>query len=170
MSTTKSKRGVALDLRQASFSSLNLTTENHGKDQKVPRVDVSMQFLVQDVDMPEILDCKGNALETLWHSDGTPTFRELKGSIALTTKVEGVVELGLTDEHVALFPKAMLKAVKVTPLMKYQAEVTCQVRVDPTDHLPLLEDLLVAGKGVMAFVGDENVNDDKPENQEKLDV
>lgn len=131
---------------------------------------MSLTFLVSDVDIPDILDCKNNPLQALWHSDKTPALRELQGAIKLSTQAQGTLKLGLTDELAVAFDDAILKSVSIKPLMKLEAEIKCQVRVDPSDRLELLEDLLVATEGVFAFEGEGIKNEKKDANQGDLDV
>jgi len=147
-------------------SNLNLTTEKHGKDNKAPRCDISFTCLLEELDHGELVQCKGNVLKVLWHTDGTPQLKELK-KLTLDVKAKGTAKLGLDEDNLAEFDEAVLKSVSVAPLLKTRAELSAQIRVDPTDHLDMLEDLLVSGKGVFSFSGEGVQKDDT---QGDLDV
>ncbi len=165
MATTKNKRAINLTLRQAQVSNLNFSPEKAGK-KRVERVDLSLTFIVKDMEIDELVSAKGNPLKLLWHTDGTVMFREL-GKFELDFQAEGDAIIGLTDEHLLKFPGAKLKKISITPHIERQAQVKCQIRVDPTGHMEELGQITIQEICVFSFTGIGVEKDDK---QKSLDV
>lgn len=161
----KSKRKINLELRQAKISNLNLKPEKHGQDLQ-PRIDISVGFVVKDMEIDELISCKGNPLKLLWHKDKTVMFREIK-SFDVDFEAVGTLTIGVTDEHTVEFENAKLKKIEITPFIELQAGVKCQIRVDPTGHLEALDEMLIQQDCLVAFSGAEA---DKQDSQKKLDV
>lgn len=166
MATQKSKRTIVLKLRQAEFKNLNFQPEKAGDD-LVERADLSLTFVIKDMEIDELISAKGNPLKLLWHSDKTVMFREIK-TLALDFEAEGTFTIGINDEQTITFENAKLKKVRITPHIELQAEVKCQVRIDPTGNLEALGQMRIQQDVVIAFsgAGIEKGSD----NQQKLDV
>ncbi len=152
MATAKSKRSIILKLRQAEFTNLNFQPEKAGKDQLVERADLSLIFVVKDMEIDELVSAKGNPLKLLWHTDKTVMFREIK-SFAVDFEAEGTLTIGISDEHTIAFENAKLKKVRITPHIELQAEIKCQVRIDPTGNLEALGQMRIHQDCVVAFSG-----------------
>lgn len=164
MVTAKSKRTVSLKLRQATISNLNLKPEKHGDDLQ-PRVDISLKFVIKDKEIDELVSAKGNPLQLLWHKDKTVMFREIK-SFDIDFEAMGTLIIGVTDEFTVEFETAKLKKIVITPFIELQAEIKCQVRVDPTGHLEALEEMLIQQDCVFSFSGTEAEKDNTQQNME----
>jgi len=165
MATSKSKRTVNLKLRQCEFKNLNFQPEKAG-DELVERADLSLVFVVKDMEIDELLSAKANPLQLLWHKDKTVMFRDVK-TIPVAFEAIGTLSIGISDEQLIDFDNAKLKKLSITPHVELQAEVKCQVRVDPTGNLEELGQMRVTEDCVMKFAGSEAEDDDK---QEGLDV
>lgn len=165
MASSKKARTINLKLRQCEFKNLNFQPEKAGDD-LVERADLSLTFVVKDMEIDELVSAKGNPLKLLWHSDKTVMFREIK-TFQVAFEAVGTLSIGINDEQVIEFDQAKLKKVKITPHVELQAEVTCQVRVDPTGNLEELGQMRISQDCVMSFTGAEAEKDDK---QEGLDV
>lgn len=167
MATARAKRSVELKRRPATVSNLNFSPEKAGDD-LVERVDLSLKFSVKDMDVDEIINAKGNPLKLLWDPDGGLMFRELE-HLPITLEAEGTFEIGVDDEHMLEFEGAKLKKIKVTPFVDRQAEVKCQVRIDPTGHLEQLGHIRITEACVLAFTG-YGLEKGKNKDQAELEV
>ncbi len=165
MATAKGKRTIDLKLRQAQFKNLNFQPEKAGDD-LVERADLSLTFVVKDMEIDELVSAKANPLKLLWHTDKTVMFREIK-TLNVAFEALGKLTIGISDEQTITFDNAKLKKVKITPHIELQAEVSCQVRIDPTGNLEELGQMRIAQDCVIAFSGAEAEKDDK---QQGLDV
>lgn len=165
---TNKKRTLNLSKRTANCTNLNFSPEKAGKE-LVERVDMSMSFLVEDLDIDELVNTKGNPLQVLWHKDGGPQLRELS-KLELGLKVEGAAEFGINEENMIEFKAATLKKVSVMPLFDRKLEVKCQVRVDPTGHLEALGEMRINESCMFGFSGIGVATGDKKDDQGKLDV
>lgn len=164
------KRTVDLPLVQAKVTNLNFKPEKHGAEFQ-PRADMSIEFLVQDEHVDEFVNTKSNPLKVLWHGDGAPMFRELGDTgIPIALKAQGTAKIGASEEALLTFDTATLKSIRVKPLINRQLQVSCQIRVDPTDHLDELGDLAVHQSAVVSFDGSQVANGNKNEDQGKLEV
>ncbi len=163
----KRKRSLDLKLRQATVTNLNFSPEKSGKE-LVERVDLSITFRVLDMDIDEVLNTKGNPLDILWAKDGTLQFRELD-VITLDFEAEGELEIGLTDETVLKFENAKIRKFKVFPHVDRQAEIKCQVRIDPTGALEQLGQIRIHQDCVLSFSG-YGVEKGKNKDQKELEV
>ena len=166
MATEKNKRSIDLKLRQAEFTNLNFSPEKSG-DNLVERADLSLKFVVMDMEVDELVSAKGNPLKLLWHTDKTVMFREIN-SFALDFEAEGLLRIGFNDETTLDFENAKLKKVSISPHIGLQAEVKCQVRVDPTGNLEALGQMRIQQQCVLAFFG-KGVDKSKS-GQQKLEV
>ena len=165
MATAKGKRTINLALRQAEFKNLNFQPEKAG-DELVERADLSIIFVIKDMEVDELVSAKGNPLKLLWHTDKTVMFREIK-TFDVAFEAVGTLTIGISDEHTITFENAKLKKVKITPHIELQAQIKCQVRVDPTGNLEALGQMRIHQDVVIAFSGAEAEKDDK---QQGLDV
>ncbi len=147
----KGKRSLDLKLRQAKVTNLNFSPEKAGKE-LVERVDLDIKFRVLDMDVDEIVNTKGNPLKLLWATDGTLQFRELE-MITLDFEAEGTLEIGLTDELVIAFANAKIRKFKVFPHIDRQAEIKCQVRIDPTGFMEELGQIRIHEDCALSFSG-----------------
>lgn len=166
MATGKFNRSIDLKLRQAEFTNLNFSPEKSGPD-LVERADLSLKFVVKDMEIDELVSAKGNPLQLLWHADKTVMFRDIK-SFAVDLEAEGTLTIGVSDEQVLTFENAKLKKVTITPHVELQAEVKCQVRVDPTGNLEELGQIRIQQNCVVAFSG-KGIDKSKS-GQQKLEV
>ena len=168
MATAKTNRTIELAARTAQVTNLNFSPEKSG-DNLVERVDMSIGFLTEGLDIDEIVNAKGNPLQLLWHKDGGVQFRELdKFEIKLTA--EGLAQFGETDETMVEFPGAKLKKVAVTPMHDRKLGVTCQVRIDPAGHLEELGQMRINKECVFAFSGKGIASGKKKDDQQTLEV
>ena len=171
MATAKSDiprpRTVTLKRRPATITNLNFQPEKAG-DSLVERVDLSLNFIVKDMEVDELVNTKSNPLKLLWHTDGGVQFRELK-ALNLDLEAEGTLEIGLDDEHMLSFESAKLKKIFVTPYVDRQAEIKCQVRIDPTGYLEKLGQIRIHEDCVFAFAG-AGVGKSKNKDQEEMEV
>ncbi len=163
----KSRRSLDLKLRPATVTNLNFSPEKEGKE-LVERVDLSLTFRVLDMDVDEIVNTKSNPLKLLWANDGTLQFRELD-MITLDFEAEGTLEIGLTDETVLVFENAKIRKFKVFPHIDRQAEIQCQVRIDPTGALEELGQIRIHQDCVLSFSG-YGVQKGKNKDQAELEV
>lgn len=168
MATGKRDRKIELSARTAKVTNLNFQPEKFG-DELVERVDMTIAFLVEDMEIDELVNAKGNPLQLLWDRDGGVQFRELS-KFEVNLKAEGLAEFGISDEHMIEFTTAVLKKVSVEPLHGRKAEISCQVRVDPTGHLEDLGQMRIDQQCVFAFSGKGVATGDKKDDQGKLDV
>ena len=167
MATQKSKRSIDLKLRQATVTDLNFSPEKAGKE-LVERVDLSITFRVLDMDIDEVINTKSNPLNLLWAKDGTLQFRELD-LITLDFEAEGTLVIGLTDETVLEFENAKIRKFKVFPHIDRQAEIKCQVRIDPTGRMESLGQIRIHQDCVFGFSG-YGVEKGKNKDQKELEV
>lgn len=165
MASSKKARKINLKLRQCDFKNLNFQPEKAGEE-LVERADLSLVFRVKDMEIDELVSAKGNPLQLLWHKDKTVMFRDIK-TLEVGIEAEGTLSIGISDEHMIEFDNAKLKKVKITPHVELQAEIKCQVRVDPTGNLEELGQMRITEDCVMSFTGAEAEKDDK---QEALEV
>ncbi len=163
----KPKRSLDLKLRPATVTNLNFSPEKAGEE-LVERVDLSLTFRVLDMDVDEIVNTKSNPLKLLWANDGTLQFRELD-MITLDFEAEGTLEIGLTDETVLVFENAKIRKFKVFPHIDRQAEIKCQVRIDPTGALEELGQIRIHQDCVLSFSG-YGVQKGKNKDQAELEV
>ena len=168
MATQKNKRSIDLKRRPASVTNLNFSPEKAGKDKLVERVDLSITFRVLDMDVDEVLNTKSNPLKVLWVNDGGLMFRELE-MLTLDFEAEGTLEIGLTDESLLAFENAKIKKFKVYPYIDRQAEIKCQVRIDPTGCLEQLAAIRIHEDCVFSFSG-YGIEKGKNKNQGQLEV
>ena len=162
-----SKRTLNLKLRQAKVTNLNFSPEKAGEE-LVERVDLSVTFTVLDLDIPEVLNAKSNPLKLLWETDGTLAFRELE-MVTLDFEAEGELRIGFNDESLTVFENAKIKKFKVFPHIDRQAQIKCQVRVDPTGNLERLGQIRINEDCVLQFEG-YGVERGKNKNQGELVV
>ena len=163
----KSKRSLELKLRPATVTNLNFSPEKAG-DELVERVDLSITFRVLDMDVDEIVNTKGNPLKLLWANDGGLMFRELE-MLTLNFEAEGMFEIGLSDDRLLTFENAKIRKFKVYPYINRQAEIKCQVRIDPTGHLEELGRIRIHQDCVLSFNG-YGVDKRKNKDQGTLEV
>ena len=161
----KSKRTVNLTVRQATISNLNLKPEKHG-DELQARVDISLKFVIKDMEIDELISAKGNPLQLFWHKDKTVMFPDIK-NFEVAFEATGTLIIGVSDLHTVEFENAKLKKITITPFIELQAGVTCQVRVDPPGNLEALDEMLITQDVVFSFAGTEA---DKDDSQQNLDV
>lgn len=151
----KSKKGraVAISRRTVNVTNMNFSPEKAG-DKLVERADLSLELLLEEDDIEDVVFTRDNPLKVLWNKDGEPQLRELDTSLGLDLKVEGLCKLGLVngDEDME-FEGAVLKKVRIEPMLGFKATMTCQVRVDPTDKLDELAALVIDRKCTFAFRG-----------------
>ncbi len=167
MATEKSKRTVTLKRRPAKVTNLNFSPEKAGDD-LVERVDLSLEFVVMDMDVDELLNTKSSPLKLLWTNDGAVQFRELN-LLDISLEAEGTLEIGSTDELMIEFGKAKLKKIKIRPHVGRQVFVKCQVRIDPTGHLEALGQIRILQDCVLAFTG-TGIDKGKNKDQGELEV
>lgn len=151
MATEKSRRTIDLLPRSAKITNLNFSPEKAGTE-LVERVDLSLKFVVIDKEIEQVINAKGDPLQLLWAKDGTVMLREIK-TLPIGLIAEGTFRIGIDEENLYVFDDAVLKKLKVTPHMNRQAEVTCQVRVDPGDYLADLGHIRVTENCVFSFMG-----------------
>ncbi len=147
---------------------MNFKPEKAGKTQ-VPRCDVSLAFLVRDMEIDEFVSASGNPLKLLWDAEGNPQFSDLE-PLQFLFQSRGIATIGPhTGEDGAEFDDAILKKVVVEPLLNREAAVRCQVRVDPITHSEELVELSVKRQCSFSFNGN---NDDAADagKQDGLDV
>lgn len=164
---SKKGRAVALSRRTVNVTNLNFSPEAAG-DKLVERADLSLEVLLEQDDIEDIVSTRGNPLQVLWDKAGEPQLREL-GKLALDLKVVGDCKLGLVNGDEPMeFEKAVLKKVTVEPMIGFKATMYCQVRVDPTGHLEDLAALVIDRKCTFAFKGAGAAEQD--DGQGKLNV
>lgn len=161
----KVNRLVNLTRRTVKVKNLNYSPENAGEE-KVARVDLSLEFLLEADDIDEIVSARTNPLNVLWDKQGRPSLRDLEW-LPLEIECKGKLELNDGSDQVLTFDPAMLRRVKLHPMQRNQAEMRCQVRIDPGDHLNVLGDMRIHEEAVMLFTGADVT---EPDTQEKLDV
>lgn len=168
---------VNITLRTAKVTNLNFQPERAGDD-LLERVDLSLEFLLQRDEIEELLSTVSNPLKVLWHSSGNPQLRDADW-IPLTCKASGKAQLGSEadgTDAVLYFQPSTLKKIKVRPVLGFNLEVTCQVRVDPTGHLEELGDIRIAEESAFAFLGEAEPAPTKErgvkadDDQEEMDV
>lgn len=165
---SKKARAVVLARREVKVHNLNFSPELSG-DKLVERADLTLEFLAEEDDISELLNTRGNPLQVLWDKNGEPQLRELDGPLALDLKILGECQLeSVNGDIVRMFERATLKKVKLLPMLGFKASVTCQIRVDPTDNLEWLAELVIARKCVMDFAGEGAA--EKDTGQGKLNV
>ena len=71
--------------------------------------------------------------------------------------------------HMLEFEGAKLKKIKLTPFIDRQAEVKCQVRVNPTGNLEQLGHIRITEACVVAFTG-AGIEKGKNKDQTELEV
>jgi hypothetical protein len=164
----KKGRAVALSRRTVNVTNMNFSPEAAG-DKLVERADLSLEVLLEEDDIEDVVHTRGNPLQVLWDKAGEPQLREL-GKLALDLKVVGDCKLGLVngDDEPMEFEKAVLKKVTIEPMIGFKATMYCQVRVDPTGHLEDLAALVIDRKCTFAFKGAGAP--EKEDTQGKLDV
>ena len=167
MATQKTKRSIELKLRPATVTNLNFSPEKAG-DELVERVDLSITFRVVDMDVDEVLNTQGNPHRGLWTEDGGLMFRELE-MLTLAFEAEGTLEIGLTEDDVLSFENAKIRKFKVYPYIGRQAEIKCQVRIDPTGNLEELGDIRIHQDCIFSFSG-YGIEKGKNKNQGELKV
>jgi hypothetical protein len=166
--TSKKGRHVAIGRRTVAVNNMNFSPEAAG-DKLVERVDLSLEVLLERDDIEDVVLTRGNPLQVLWDKNGEPQLRELDRWLTLDLKVVGVAQLGLVKEDDEIeFEAAVLKKVRIEPMLGFKATMTCQVRVDPTDHLEELAQMVIDRKATFSFTG-AGVQE-KADGQGKLDV
>lgn len=166
----KKGRTVALGLRTVKVNNFNFAPEKAG-DKLVERADLSLEILLEEKDIDDVVSCRRNPLETLWDKNGEPNLRELEGGLPLDLRVEGKATFNLLnrDKDEALeFEGAVLKKVRIEPMIGFKATLRCQVRVDPTGNMEELAALRIAEKCSFSFRGTGASED--PETQGQLNV
>lgn len=149
----KKGRSLAIGRRTVSVSNMNFSPEAAG-DKLVERVDLSLEILLERDDIEDVVLTRGNPLQVLWDKNGEPQLRELDRWLTLDLKVQGACHLGLAKEDDEIeFDPAVLKKVRIEPMLGFKATMTCQVRVDPTDHLEELAQMVIDRKATFSFQG-----------------
>lgn len=169
---TPDGREINLKSRQCKVTNLNLKPEISGKDQ-VSRCDVSIEFLLADKDVAQILDVEGGA-DLLWNDAGEPILREVGDAwIELDLVALGEVSLGPVRGKGVDF-NGRMKKVLVQFSLRRELIVKAQLRFEPTGELEMLERCHVARVAKFSFKGAVMVNaspdgeDPKDDGQEKL--
>ncbi|MCH7801624.1 MAG: hypothetical protein IIC24_08820, partial [Chloroflexi bacterium] len=134
----------------------------------VERVDLSLTFRVLDMDVDEVINTKGNPLSLLWTKEGSLMFRELE-MLTLDFEAEGTLEIGLTDETLLSFENAKIRKFKVYPYIDRQAQIKCQVRIDPTGSMEELGHIRIHQDCVFSFNG-YGIEKGKNKSQAELEV
>lgn len=169
---TPEGREIVLKSRQAKITNVNSKPEQHGKE-LAPRVDVSIEFIVADVDVDQIINVEGRS-SVLWNSKGEPIFRELgEGLIPLDDlKAQGTGSIGPVRGSSEKLETVTLKKVSVLLGLKNEATVHAQLRFDPTGYAELVTRLQCARMCKFSFNGAVLVNagpdDEDPDGQDKL--
>ena len=132
--------GIKLKRREAKCTNLNYQPERAGDD-LVPRVDLSLEFLLEPDEIDGLVQARGNVLQALWDKDGDPMFLHLH-DFELDLVAEGQLLISHTASNEALdFDAAKLKKIHVTPHLDRRALISCQIRIDPGTHLDELGDI-----------------------------
>ena len=116
----------------------------------------------------QVSTTKSDAVHVQWYEDGTQQLRE-RDLITLDFEAEGTLEIGLTDESLLAFENAKIKKFKVYPYIDRQAEIKCQVRIDPTGCLEQLAAIRIHEDCVFSFSG-YGIEKGKNKNQGQLEV
>lgn len=168
---TPEGREIVLRSRQAKVTNFNLKPEVHGKD-LLSRADLSIEFLVADADVKQIVACDGDVLELLWNKKtGEPRLSELGGKIPFAFKAQGSGRVGPLRGEGAEFDVMTLKNVSAEVNLKRELVVCAQLRIDPTSHLEMLERCHVARTLKFSFNGAVLVNaspDEGDDGQDRL--
>jgi len=161
------QRQIDLKVRSARVTNVNFTPEKAGKT-KVERCDVSLRFLLEELDVDAVINTKSNVLQLLWDGEGLPQLKDLD-SIELTTTAVGECTLGDgAGEEKISFDSATLKKINLKPIINREAEMTCQVRVNPKGMCEYLVGLSVEDGCLFSFAG--RTENPKKGKQGKLDV
>lgn len=150
----KKGREIRIKRRTVNVTNMNFSPEKAG-DKKVERVDMSLEVLLEEADIPEFVHTRDNPLKVLWDKNGDPNLLELDKTIQLDLKVEGVAKFGLvngTDQDMR-FKRAILKKASIEPRAPFKAILKCQVRVDPAGFLEQLGALVIDGRAAFSFAG-----------------
>lgn len=153
-SRAKKERLVELDLRTAKVKNLNFSPEKAG-DKLVERADLSLEFLIEEADVPAVIHTRGNPLQVLWDGKGEPQLREVP-ILALDLRAVGTATFNMEnrDEEDGMeFEDAVLKKATFEPMLGRKGTLRCQVRVDPTDRMDELAALVIEGKCAFSFSG-----------------
>jgi hypothetical protein len=165
----KKPREVSLGLRTAKVKNLNFSPEKAG-DKLVERADLSLEFLIEEADVPAVVFTRGNPLQVLWDGKGEPQLREVP-ILALDLRVVGEATFNMEnrdDDDAMTFEDAVMKKATFEPMLGRKGVLRCQVRVDPTDSLEELAALVIEGKCKFSFVGAGAAEDE--DDQGKLNV
>lgn len=162
-------REVVLPLRTAKVRNMNFAPEKAG-DKLVERADMSLEFLIEERDVPAVIHTRGNPLQVLWDGKGEPQLREVPVlSLDLRVVGEATFNMENRDEDDAMtFEDAVLKKATFEPMLGRKGTLRCQVRVDPTDKMDELAALVIEGKCAFSFAGSGAAEDE--DEQGKLNV
>lgn len=161
----KPKNGQALinlSKRQVNVTNLNFSPERNGED-KVARIDLSMEVLLEADDIPQFLMgdraadmVDGAIISELWDEEGTPRLPGVS-DIRLCTKVAGYARIGSAKgkaKDMIEFKNGVLKKCILELMLAHKAKLRCQVRVDPTGYLNEIEQMVIAETAQFAFTGE----------------
>lgn len=172
---TPEGRAIVLKSRQAKLTNLNLKPEVSGKD-LVARADLSIEFLVADKDVAQIIHLEAgvDVAEILWNEKGEPRLLELGGPLELNFKAQGKGRIGPLRSEGTDFDVLTLKRVTAEIGLKHELVVAAQLRLDPTDHLEMLQRCQLARTCKFSFNGAVLINtgpdgeDPSDDGQDKL--
>lgn len=151
----KKAHNCSLRPRQVKVTNLNYQPEKKGKDELVPRVDLSLEMVVDDMDLAELVRVRSgaNLVKVLWDKGGNTNLLDPR-PILFDIEFAGTASLKFVNGGEAYsFESARLKKLHVAPQNGRQAEVTFQLRVDPGEHLDFLGDLRIAQRAMFGFSG-----------------
>lgn len=159
------KRAINLARRQVKMTNLNFQPEKAGDD-LVERADLSFEVLLDETDIGQVLSTRGNPLKILWDKDGEPALNDLGAAIALDLKVDGTLTLQAVGGISELaFTGAILKKLKLEPIIGRKAKLYCQVRVDPTGVLEELGQMRIREECAFAYAGSGAAEKDTSQQQ-----
>lgn len=167
---TEPSGSLTLNERTAKAKSLNFAPESHG-DELVERVDLSLEFLAEQADIDAlVIVLTGTATEWLYSDDGQPVLLDV-GPIAVARKFAGDLTLGENGSKESLaFEGALLKKIKLEPMIGRKAAVTAQVRFDPDGQLEALGRMVIDTTCRFSFSGARAQDAAKNNNQTQMEV
>lgn len=126
------KNLIVLPKRTARVTNLNSKPERHG-DEREKRVDLSLEVVLDHREVDPIVRTRwDDASRVLWDDKGEPQFLDV-AELDVDIVARGVAILGLHNHpDVYEFDDAVIKRVKLKPLLDRKASMSFQVRVDPT--------------------------------------
>jgi len=148
---------INISKRQVRVKNLNFSPEMHG-DGKVARVDLSLEVLLDHDDIGQFVLENPNdlvdsgVLHELWDEEGVPRLQV--SNIKLPIKVMGFVRLGMVKAKKPVeFENAVLKSCSLEFMLGHKAKLRCQVRVDPSANLDMLEEITIKEEAQFAYNG-----------------